>query len=429
MKIHKPEINPTFYYGAIISYKFHGGISKDRNKYRFRFTLYFKSGDICNTQKSGFKTQAEATKAKEVLIAELVKNEYIPFDYTVKEVFDYWLYEYMIEQKKIRYNTYQGYKNVLYNYLLPMLGETKKLKAVTTRELESIIQSIPYSSVKVHSVKIVRQIFTFAHSNHYISFNPSIAAVEKILKDSQPAQKRDVIPYTVAQIRQLLYQCKQNFQDMYIPLLLAITTSARVSETIALKYSDIDFTANTIYIDRQLGRAIKGDAKENVTTQQLETKMPNGVRSIPLPDWVSDEIIVRRAWYERQKLSIPNFCEMDYICCHCDGTPFHRKSFSRDFHTLTCMCGLPQIHWHDLRHMYASVLKNNAVNMKAISEFLGHASPVFTEEVYVHQEEVAYDCSVLEEEWENIRPNNTEKLGQDELFLPFTDEDYQLIIA
>lgn len=246
-------------------------------------------------KKSGFKTQAEATKAKEVLIAELVKNEYIPFDYTVKEVFDYWLYEYMMEQKKIRYNTYQGYKNVLYNYLLPALGETKKLKAVTTRELENIIQAILYPSIRLNSVKIVRQIFSFAHSNHYISFNPSIAAVEKILKDSLSDQKRDVIPYTVAQIRELLYQCKQNFQDIYIPLLLAITTGARISETIALKYSDIDFTANTIYIDRQLGRAIKDKTEENLVTQQLETKTPNGVRSVPLPDWVSDEIIVRRA--------------------------------------------------------------------------------------------------------------------------------------
>ena len=59
----------------------------------FIIPLYFKSGDIYNTQKSGFRTQAEAIKAKEVLIAELVKNEYIPFEYTVKEVFDYWFYD------------------------------------------------------------------------------------------------------------------------------------------------------------------------------------------------------------------------------------------------------------------------------------------------------------------------------------------------
>ena len=37
--------------------------------------------------------------------------------------------------------------------------------------------------------------------------------------------------------------------------------------------------------------------------------------------------------------------------------------------------------------------------MKAISEFLGHASPDFTEEVYVYQEEIAYDCTMLEEVW------------------------------
>ena len=98
------------------------------------------------------------------------------------------------------------------------------------------------------------------------------------------------------------------------------------------------------------------------------------------------------------------FQDNGYIVCHCDGAPYNRTSFLRDFHKLTCLCGLQETHWHDLRHMYASVLKNNAVNMKAVSEFLGHYSPDFTEEVYVYHEEIAYDCSMLAEEWENIRP-------------------------
>ena len=132
---------------------------------------------------------------------------------------------------------------------------------------------------------------------------------------------------------------------MYTPLLLSLTAGTRISETIGLKYSDIDFTSNTIYIDRQLGRSMKDAAETNLVAQQLETKTPNGIRSIPIPDWVADELVVRRAWYEKQKLFVPNFCEMDYICCHCDGTPFHRKSFSDDFHKLTCMCGLPPIHF------------------------------------------------------------------------------------
>ena len=69
---------------------------------------------------------------------------------------------------------------------------------------------------------------------------------------------------------------------MCILLLLAITAGGRIPETFALRYSDIDFTANTIYIDRQLGIAIKDGKEENLVTQQMETKTPNGVRGITI---------------------------------------------------------------------------------------------------------------------------------------------------
>lgn len=425
MIIQKPELNPTFFYGPIISYEFHGDISKDKGKFRFRFTLTFKSGDTYPTQKSGFRTEAEARKGKEIVIAQLVKNEYIPFEYTVKEVFDYWLYYYMIEERGIRYSTFQSHRNVLYNHILPILGSKRTLKLVTIEELEKALLSIPYPSIKEQGIKTLRQLFTFACNKHYITFNPCIAAIAQVNRTIKKKNKRRaVIPYTITQIKNLLYMCKNNFPEMYMPLLLSLTIGTRISETIGLVYSDIDFTSNTIYIRRQLGRDIKDKGTKNITTQQMETKSPNGVRSIPAPEWVIDELLVKRAWYERQKQFVPEFQDNNYVVCHCDGTPYNRTSFSRDFHKLTCLCGLREIHWHDLRHMYASVLKNNAVNMKAVSEFLGHYSPDFTEEVYVYQEEIAYDCSMLEEEWESIRPEIDNKMGLDEIFIPFTNEDY-----
>ena len=67
--------------------------------------------------------------------------------------------------------------------------------------------------------------------------------------------------------------------------------------------------------------------------------------------------------------------------------------------------------------------------MKAVAEFLGHYSPDFTEEVYVYHEEVAYDCSMLSEEWETIRPENSGKLGMEEVYIPFTNHDYASLFA
>ena len=125
---------------------------------------------------------------------------------------------------------------------------------------------------------------------------------------------------------------------------------------------------------------------------------------------------------------MPGFNDMNYVCCHCDGRPFNRKSFHDDFHKLIALCGLPKIRWHDLRHIYASVLKNNSVNMKAVSEFLGHYSPDFTEDVYVHQLEVAHDCSMLRDVWEAIRPIEEEKDVERELFIPLGDTDYAELV-
>ena len=73
--------------------------------------------------------------------------------------------------------------------------------------------------------------------------------------------------------------------------------------------------------------------------------------------------------------------------------------------------------------MYATVLKNNAVNMKAVSEFLGHASPDFTEDVYVYQKETVHDCSILTEVWENIRPEAAEAKNE-VLTIPFSRNEY-----
>lgn len=51
--------------------------------------------------------------------------------------------------------------------------------------------------------------------------------------------------------------------------------------------------------------------------------------------------------------------------------------------------------WHDLRHTYATLLNQNKMNMKVVSEILGHYSEAFTNEVYVSDEPqaVIYDTS------------------------------------
>lgn len=421
MKIEKPELNPTFFYGPVISYEFNGNISRDKNHYRFRYSLTFKSGEVYRTQKSGFRTMAEATKAKEQLIADLTLHRHTPFKYTVKEVFDYWLYWHMVEEVGISYNTFQLYRNVLYNHLLPSLGKNRKIGKVTMEDIIKAVRKIKYPSVKEKACRIIKEVFDYSYLHNYISSNVCLAAYMTLKKEVHRPKKREVL-CSVEKIKTLLYLCRRDFEEMYIPLLLSLTLGTRISETIGIKYSDIDFTAHLIYINRQLGRSMEDKDEEYLVSSPLATKTPRGIRYVPVADWVIDEIIVRRARYERDRQTVYGFRDMDYVCCKKDGSPFHRRSFARDFKKLLLIANLPSMHWHDLRHIYATVLKNNSVNMKAVSEYLGHYSPDFTEEVYVQQVEEAYDCSSLCEEWEGIAAPDTGQC-RDVCALPFGSED------
>ena len=159
-----------------------------------------------------------------------------------------------------------------------------------------------------------------------------------------------------------------------------------------------------------------------MTTQEIKPKTRRSTRTIPLPDWVANELILKRAWYEKKRNEIIPFHDDDYICCRENGLPISRSHLGKHLHGLLAACELPDLHWHDLRHIYASTLKHSDINMKAVSEFLGHASPAFTEEVYITQKEIAYDCSILNEVWKEVKPT-PERDGYADI--PFTEKDLQ----
>lgn len=80
-----------------------------------------------------------------------------------------------------------------------------------------------------------------------------------------------------------LYICKEYFPELYMPLLLSLILGTRISETIALKYSDIDFRNKTLLLTRQLGYYIDAEDGEK-KVREIDPKTANGYRLIPIPD-------------------------------------------------------------------------------------------------------------------------------------------------
>ena len=393
----KPEVHDTFFYGKIISWNFREGVTyvKQRKRYCFRFELIFESGKTKHMQKGGFHTKTEAIKARENTITQLYERSYIPFEYTVKEFFDYWLYYYMIDEKEISYSTFMGYRNIVYNYTITDLGN-KKMTVIQKDDIINIFHKISHKSTLKIAYTVMRSSFQYAEQNGIIHINPAKSAV-KIKKKAEQNKKRTrksnssnpikkpPCVYSLQQVSIMLYVCKKEEPKIFMALLLALTAGLRISEIIGVKYEDIDFVHHELYIERQLGRSIFNEGMEDgtMTTQELRPKTHNSIRTVPLASFVIDEIILQRKKYEELRDNFSDFQDHGYLCCQDNGSPYNR-SFTRNSYTrLMQKCGFERIPWRKLRNTYATILAEYDVSMKAIAASLGHYSPEFTESTYV----------------------------------------------
>lgn len=334
---------------------------------------------------------------------EIANGSFIPFSYTVKEFYDFWFYHHMLGQKRITYNTYNAYRNIIENYLLPKLGH-KKLDALQRRDLVKALSGIPHPGVLRTAAGVVTASLCYARKHNYLSRDIYTGISSEV---KQPCQKKKVDTrqqvYTVEQAAHLLYLCKQQEPMIYLPMLLAVTAGLRISEITGLRYSDIDFLGKKLFVERQLGKDLymeKQQENRPVLCSELPLKTKNSKRAVVLADFVLDEILLERQRYEKRKASDPGFLDLGHICCHKNGQCHNRSFYIKPYNRLMEQSGISRLPWRKFRNTYATILAQYQVNMKTISKCLGHSSPEFTSRVYVaFQEQETYDISKIIEDY------------------------------
>jgi integrase len=92
----------------------------------------------------------------------------------------------------------------------------------------------------------------------------------------------------------------------------------------------------------------------------------------------------RTAQFEERLIAGPGWRETGLVFATPTGEALNADSVSQAFERAEARAGLPRIRFHDLRHTHASHLLAAGINVKIVSERLGHASVGFTLDVYAH---------------------------------------------
>lgn len=201
---------------------------------------------------------------------------------------------------------------------------------------------------------------------------------------------------TVEQLKLLIEKAKATKIYMYI--LFAGLMGLRKSEILGLKYSDIDFTRQTLYVQRQLGKDLSKPQdelpKKTLTKQEVSLKTRSSKRVLDIPDIVFNAILEQRKIYEKNRRRRPGqFQDDGYICCSSYGRPQSNSYCYKGYKKLLSDNGLPNIRFHDLRHTYATILSNEEIDVKAISNSLGHSKTIITVDVYTETKRMIVDAS------------------------------------
>ena len=92
----------------------------------------------------------------------------------------------------------------------------------------------------------------------------------------------------------------------------------------------------------------------------------------------------RRVQLEQRMVMGSGWADLDLVFAQPTGEPWKPDTISQAFDRQVAALELPRIRFHDLRHTHASHLLASGVNVKVVSERLGHASVAFTLDVYAH---------------------------------------------
>ncbi|MCD7753911.1 MAG: site-specific integrase [Clostridiales bacterium] len=335
---------------------------------------YIKGYDISGKAKYGFcygKTYTEA-RAK----VTILKSEYVVGNENNKakgkQKFSYYCDRWLEQHKvAIKPSTYAKYSYILEHYIKPLLGDYHPC-ALSNELVEKF--KIELLIGRNLSAKSVRDILTV--------LKQCLTLTKRQIHEEMPdieiiyprEQKKEMRVLTRDEQEQLVDYLFSDMDLCKFGVYLALTTGLRIGELCSLRWSDISIQNRTVTVSSTMQRVKNFDnTKEQKTMIYIGSpKSDSSSRIIPLMD--STVVLCKQ------------FITKNIAAFVLTGTTsfMEPRTLQYRFKRYVEECGLVGVHFHTLRHTFATRCVEAGFELKCLSEILGHANTSITLNRYVH---------------------------------------------
>lgn len=274
----------------------------------------------------------------------------------------------------ISQSTLEGYEHILH-YADPFFRSRNiTVQQVTPTLVQRYLDSLqegrtkPLSgnTIKKHIV-LLKSVFNESIKDGTLVYNPVCRiAPPKIV----PYQAQT---YSASELNELFEALKgSSIEDI---VRVTAFYGLRRSEVCGLRWQDVDFEQNTIYIRHKvLETRING---QSVITQTNELKTESSRRAFALVPTIRELLLNRRRHMESNQRLWGNCYDHTYdayIFTLADGSLLTPERVSDRFRGFIERHGFKKIRFHDLRHSCATLLLHEGYTLQEIQAYLGHAT-------------------------------------------------------
>ena len=290
----------------------------------------------------------------------------------LEDLLNLWLEKYA--KLSIKPRSYNKYEAFITLHINPILGNIPITEITSNMLQDFILQKLENGNLKTNKplsvntvfgiVSVLKQAFKLALTLDLIPKDPTVA-----IKLPQQ-QEKEIQALTRDEQKRIEEYCLKQTKNNYIGIIICLYTGIRLGELLALIWDDIDFEKKFLYI-KKTAYKLKINGKNQMVIDKPKTKKSN--RIIPLPDKLINLLQLTK-----------NKSTSDYILSTKTNNMVDIRSYQRTFESILNKCGIKHYNFHCLRHTFATRALELGMDIKTLSEILGHTNVAITLNRYAH---------------------------------------------
>jgi len=258
------------------------------------------------------------------------------------------------------FSTRAAYECYLNRWILPRWGDLRidQVKSVAVEEWLDSIKRAKGTRAKIRN--IMSAIFHHAMRYEWVDRNP--------IKLVRQSAKREKVPEVLELFELQLLLSKLFVRERTLALLDA-ATGLRVSELLALRWSDVDFENLELNVTRSIWHQVVGNCKTEASA-----------KPVPMDGYMAEDLL---RW--RRQSDYASDDDFVFASETMKGKqPYWPDNLmKRHIRPVARANGINKnIGWHTFRHSFGTLLKANGEDVKTVQELLRHANSRITLDVY-----------------------------------------------